>query len=668
MKIKGRWRLILVAGLAASSAGVVGGCGPAPPVIADFSCSPAEISGGESATLSWAVRGATKVSIDKGVGMVDAVGTKEVSPSKTTTYTLLAINSGVVVSSSVVVRVGTASPPSADTTAPVITNLSASSVTAASAVVTWSTDELATSQIEYGTTASYGSTTTLDEELVTNHSVSLTGLEGDTTYRFRVKSEDVAENEAVSTDETFTTSAEADTTPPVISGVDASGVTDSGVTVTWSTDEPATSQVEYGQSGAYGSVSTLDPAAVTSHSVTLSDLSPGVEYHYRVKSKDEAGNEAVATDEAFTTSAEADTTPAVISGAAVSNVTDAGATVTWTTDEPATSQVEYGTTASYGSTTSLDTNLVTSHTVTLSGLTADTRHHFRVKSRDNAENEVASDDYTFTTSKSATEVGGIISTNTVWTEANSPYIITETAQIASGVTLTIEPGANIGKPTSGNMFLLMGTIYAHGTSQKPIVIDGGGNSKIIYTQPGYGYGDFQYCVIKNGRDFWDRWGHLDLRYSELVNLSVGSRTDWAGRIIGLDGPLGESNIEYNRFINTGGITSYDDSYGTNIRYNLFQGLRSPLAHMGGGTPSNPPRKMIVKFNSFIGIEGLALYLATGFIGWSPSIGATENYWGTLDTNIIDEMIYDRNDDISVENYIDFLPILSEPDPNTPSPD
>ena len=569
MRIKAGWHLILAVALAVSSFAGSVACQPAAPVIVDFSCSPAEISAGESATLSWIVRGATKVNIDKGVGMVDAVGTKEVSPSKTTTYRLVAINSGVVVNSSVVVTVGVASPPSPETTAPVISEAAVSGITDSAATITWATDEPATSQVEYGTTSSYDSTTTLDEALVTSHSVSLTGLEGDTAYHFRVKSQDEAGNEAVSTDETFTTSSEADTTPPVISSVVASNITESGANIAWTTNEPATSQVEYGVPTDYGSASALEKALVTSHSAALAGLESGATYHFRVKSQDEAGNEA------------------------------------------------------------------------------------------------ASGDYTFLTSEAATEVGGIISTNTVWTEANSPYVITETAQIASGVTLTIEPGTNISKPTSGNMFLLMGTIYAHGTSQKPIVIDGGGNSKIVYTQPGYGYGDFQYCVIKNGHDFWDRWGHLDLRYSELINLSVGSHTDWAGRIIGLDGPSGESNIEYNRFINTGGIYSYNDRYGTNIRYNLFQGLRSPLAHMGGGTPSNPPRKMTVKFNSFIDMEGLALYLEPGFIGWSPNIDATENYWETLETDIIDQKIYDRNDDISVENYIDYLPILSEPHPNTP---
>src|SRR5680860_1625568 len=59
-----------------------------------------------------------------------------------------------------------------------------------------------------------------------------------------------------------------------------------------------------------------------------------------------------------------------------------------------------------------------------------------------------------------TNVGGVISTNTTWTLANSPYIITDTIQIPTEITLTIEPGVVINKPTAGDMFLLNGTIYA----------------------------------------------------------------------------------------------------------------------------------------------------------------------------------------------------------------
>ena len=63
-----------------------------------------------------------------------------------------------------------------DTTAPTISGRTATNITASSAQVTWTTDEPATSRVEYGPTTAYGSSTTLDSTLVTAHSVALTGL------------------------------------------------------------------------------------------------------------------------------------------------------------------------------------------------------------------------------------------------------------------------------------------------------------------------------------------------------------------------------------------------------------------------------------------------------------------------------------------------------------
>jgi Leucine-rich repeat (LRR) protein len=105
------------------------------------------------------------------------------------------------------------------------------------------------------------------------------------------------------------------------------------------------------------------------------------------------------------------------SGVSPSDITTSTATIAWTTDEPATSQVEYGTTAAYGSTTTLDANLVTSHSVTLIGLTADTTYHYQVKSKDKAGNETSSVDLTLKTvaSPTATLSGqptGVVSYNT----------------------------------------------------------------------------------------------------------------------------------------------------------------------------------------------------------------------------------------------------------------
>ena len=83
------------------------------------------------------------------------------------------------------------------------------------------------------------------------------------------------------------------------------------------------------------------------------------------------------------------------------------ATVIWNTDKLADSQVEYGLTTSYGSSTTLDPSLVTSHSQVLSGLGAATLYHYRVKSRSGAGTLAVSGDITFTT-LSGTNPPGLI--------------------------------------------------------------------------------------------------------------------------------------------------------------------------------------------------------------------------------------------------------------------
>ncbi len=101
-------------------------------------------------------------------------------------------------------------------------------------------------------------------------------------------------------------------------------------------------------------------------------------------------------DAAFDVAA-ADVTPPVISGVTVSAVTDTSATVSWTTDEPATSAVSYGPTVAYEDGTLSDTTLTTSHGVTLTGLAAESTYHFAVESTDFAGNTTTGPDTTFVT-------------------------------------------------------------------------------------------------------------------------------------------------------------------------------------------------------------------------------------------------------------------------------
>src|SRR5206468_314119 len=237
----------------------------------------------------------------------------------------------------------------ADTTPPTISGVITSSLNATGATIAWTTNETSDSQVEYGTTTAYGSSTTLNTALVTSHSASLSSLASSTTYHYRLKSRDAAGNLQTSGDFTFTTAAAADTTPPVISGISSSSISSSGASIAWTTNEASDTQVEYGTTTAYGSSTDRNSAVEASHNASLSGLAASTTYHYRVKSRDAAGNLAVSGDFTFTTAAPTDTTPPVISGISSSSITSSGASIAWTTNEASDSQVEYGTTTAYGS-------------------------------------------------------------------------------------------------------------------------------------------------------------------------------------------------------------------------------------------------------------------------------------------------------------------------------
>ena len=67
---------------------------PAAPDIAEFSAEPSSIERGQSSTLKWSVSNANEITIDNGVGTVQASGSKGVYPNETTTYTLRASGPG----------------------------------------------------------------------------------------------------------------------------------------------------------------------------------------------------------------------------------------------------------------------------------------------------------------------------------------------------------------------------------------------------------------------------------------------------------------------------------------------------------------------------------------------------------------------------------------------
>jgi peptidoglycan-associated lipoprotein len=74
-----------------------------------FTAEPASIQRGQAATLRWSVSGAERISIDQGVGTVQPKGDRQVFPSASTTYTLMATGPGGT--STATARVSVTAPP-----------------------------------------------------------------------------------------------------------------------------------------------------------------------------------------------------------------------------------------------------------------------------------------------------------------------------------------------------------------------------------------------------------------------------------------------------------------------------------------------------------------------------------------------------------------------------
>ena len=92
----------------------------------------------------------------------------------------------------------------------------------------------------------------------------------------------------------------ADTTPPAISAV-AATTTTTTATMTWTTDEGATSRIDYGTSPASLTRSVSDSSLVNSHALTITGLAPGTQYYFRVTSADVYGNQGTSAPQVITT-------------------------------------------------------------------------------------------------------------------------------------------------------------------------------------------------------------------------------------------------------------------------------------------------------------------------------------------------------------------------------
>ncbi len=202
---------------------------------------------------------------------------------------------------------------------PTISNVNYSNITDSTVTITWETDAISNSFVEYSTNSNLSNSKEQGTDIknYTSHSVTLTGLNSNTTYYYRVKSERLGGGKSVSDIYSFTTLASEETNvsgggggviiidktdkeAPVISNVEIANVTANSAEIKWQTNEESTSFVEYGEDINYGS--TYGSWKMTiEHIVILNNLEPEKEYHFRVLSSDSWGNLSQSKDFVFKT-------------------------------------------------------------------------------------------------------------------------------------------------------------------------------------------------------------------------------------------------------------------------------------------------------------------------------------------------------------------------------
>ena len=196
---------------------------------------------------------------------------------------------------------------------------------------------------------------------------------------------------------------------PAISAISSGTPGSSTATITWTTDEKASSRVFYSTDLSYGSSTTLDASLVFSHSVGLSGLTCGTAYHYKVSST-LFGQNTLSGDNTFITTLGACVPPTVTAQTA-SSLTQTSATlngaITATGGANATIRgFNYGLSAGYGSTINTSGSYSTgAYAANLTGLLCGNTYHYQAYATNSAGTGTSTPDATFATSACASSSG-----------------------------------------------------------------------------------------------------------------------------------------------------------------------------------------------------------------------------------------------------------------------
>ncbi len=311
----------------------------------------------------------------------------------------------------------------------------------------------------------------------------------------------------------------------------------------------------------------------------------------------------------------------------------------------------------------------------------------------------------------ATEIGGIISSNTTWLKVNSPYTLTGAVGITNGTVLTIEPGVTVN--LLNNYIQINGTLNAKGITTDPIFFNGLGDAKISFTQSSSDWNEqassgsiientvFQTvtlqvdgCSPKISSNYFGLSSvYVIQSNSSIVNnifidnpgvpsaLSLrASNATVSGNLIsssfnaiiisgeipdpgdsGNNFPLIVNNLVLNsgNAIKISSLGSYVPATAT-IRNNTFFNNSNGISFemMGGPTPA-----AVIEYNNIYN-NTYNFNLYTALEPLQTNVTASQNWFGTTDQLKISQSMYDFNKDFVCGN-VTFVPFLTQPNTQAP---
>ena len=312
------------------------------------------------------------------------------------------------------------------------------------------------------------------------------------------------------------------------------------------------------------------------------------------------------------------------------------------------------------------------------------------------------------------------SSDTTWTLANSPYTLTGNVLVNNGVTLTIQAGVQV---YLGNYYLeVNGTLNASGTTTDEIQfisvgdglqgLDIPSNGVILFTSASSSWNGQTNsgCIIENAfisstqpiptvnidgsspeinnctiintggqRSIWISNGAPVISNNTItsnfagITVNLGTSTalisdnDISGCSVGIEIYGGSPIVEGNLIIdNTGSEGSGDGGIrinysGTNplIRNNTITENSVGLNLLASPSPT-------IFYNNIQDNSNYDIYLNYGEDATtSNNINATYNWWGTTNTQAINQTIYDFKDNFNLGN-VTFVPFLTAPNTQAPT--